>query len=399
MRISQLSDIQLESIIDSTARINLWVGAVRSGKTFATNIRFLEYCKTAPAGALMIGGKTERTIARNIIEPMKEIFGDKIVRTNYGRGEAYIAGRKCYLFGANDIRSESKLRGGTFAGGLGDEVSTWDIDFFKMALSRFSVTGSKFFGTTNPDSPLHPLKTEFIDRVSELDMKVWNLLLTDNKALGEDYKLSLMQEYTGLWYSRYILGQWVVAEGAIYPMFDPEIHVVDKLPDMKQLWVGGDYGTSNPCAFEIIGLGVDDCLYAIDEYYYSSKANYGKVKTDAQYSQDYQKFIGDRKPRFVFIDPSAASFIAQLHNDKVKNLAVANNSVMSGIRKVSTLLGLGKLKIHSSCTRLINEFSSYRWNEKSHIEEPIRENDHCLDALRYVINGTEMIWRRMLRLC
>lgn len=399
MKISKLSEIQLESILESTARINLWVGAVRSGKTFASNIRFLEYCKIGPPGNMLLAGKTERTIARNVIEPMKEMFGEELVRTNYGRGEAYIAGRKCYLFGANDIRAESKLRGGTFAGGLGDEVSTWGIDFFKMALSRFSVDGSKFFATTNPDSPLHPLKTEFIDRANELDMRIWNLNLSDNKSLSEDYKQSLMKEYTGLWYSRYILGLWVVAEGSIYSMFEKEKHVVDTLPEMKQFWVGVDYGTSNPCVFLLLGLGADDCFYVVNEYCYDSKKHYGKVKTDAQYSIDYQKWIGNTKPKYVFIDPSAASFIAQLHIDKVRNLAIANNSVIPGIRKISTLLGLEKLKIHSSCTNLINEFASYRWNEKSKIEEPIKDNDHSLDALRYIINGTETVWRRAIKLC
>src|SRR5690606_4293976 len=137
-------------------------------------------------------------------------------------------------------------RGMTLAGAYGDEVTLWPESFFTMLLSRLSVPGAQFFGTTNPDSPGHWLKKRYLDRADELSLRRFRFTLADNPALDPAYVEALKREYTGLWYRRYILGEWVAAEGAIYDMFDPDRHVARELPEILHWWVGVDYGTTNP---------------------------------------------------------------------------------------------------------------------------------------------------------
>lgn len=290
--------------------------------------------------------------------------------------------------GANDERAEGKIRGMTLAGAYGDEVTLWPESFFKMLLSRLSIPGAKLFATTNPDSPYHWLKRDFLDK-SELDLRTWHFELQDNPNLAPEYVESLKREYSGLWYKRFVLGLWVQAEGAVYDMWSEECHVVDEMPaphEARLTYVGVDYGTTNPCAFLLVSLA-GDTWYVHREYYHDSRA-VGRQKTDAEYSKDLAAFMGDLRSRVpVIVDPSAASFIEQLRRDGFYVIE-ANNSVLDGIRAVSTLLEQGRLKVHRSCKNLIREFSAYVWDERAQKrgeDKPLKENDHALDALRYVI--------------
>lgn len=384
----RFSEKQLDSIVNSDARLNFWQGAVRSGKTIASIVRWLDFIASGPQGDLLMVGKTERTLKRNVLDTMAQILGPKRFKYNKGEGEVYVCGRRIYVVGANDERAEGKIRGMTLAGAYGDEVTLWPEAFFKMLLSRLSVPGAKFFGTTNPDSPYHWLKREYLEK-PDLNLKSWHFLLEDNPNLDPEYVESLKKEYTGLWYKRFILGMWVQAEGAVYDMWDEDRHVVDEVPtphEARLIYCGVDYGTTNPCAFLLISLA-DDTWYVHREYYHDSRA-VGRQKTDAEYSRDLAEFLGDLKTRVpVVIDPSAASFKEQLQSDGFI-VWEADNSVLDGIRAVATLLNEGRLKVHRSCQNLIREFSAYVWDEKAQKrgeDKPLKENDHALDALRYVI--------------
>ena len=399
----------IRSLDESDARLNFWEGAVRSSKTICSIIRWIEYVKTAPPGPLVMIGKTERTLKRNILDPMSQILGKKRFKTRYGSGEVVICGRAVYLVGANDERAETKIRGGTFAGAYGDEITLWPESFFNMLLSRLSVEDAKFFGTTNPDNPFHWLYVNFIKRalLGELDAKVFHFSLGDNLSLNAKYVANLKQEYRGLWYKRYIQGLWVAAEGAVYQMFDTDVHLVDKLPKMSQYFVGCDYGTTNPTVFLLLGVGVDKKLYVADEWRYDSTQHAGKSMTDAEYSLAYQKWIASHKvdgktikPKWIFIDPSAASFKVQLFRDGVKGLQNANNDVLDGIHRTSTLFSAGCLHVHKRCVGLIEELCGYAWDSKTAAkgkEQPIKVGDHGPDALRYVINGTYYIWKTWVK--
>lgn len=382
------SEKQANSISYSQARINLWEGAVRSGKTIGSIIRWLLYVKDAPPGPLAMIGKTERTLKRNILDEVERIAGKSNFKYNRGTGEAKLFGRTVHIVGANDERAEGKIRGMTLAGSYGDEITLWPESFFRQLMLRHSVSGSKFFGTTNPDSPYHWLKADYIDKAHSLDMRVFHFQLEDNLALDPSYIEALKNEYTGLWYKRFILGLWVMAEGTIYDMWDEEEHLFTKWPDKideYQIWC--DYGTHNPCVFLLIGKQRGPRYWVLKEYYYNSTET-GRQKTDSQYCQDLKKFVGDLPISRVVVDPSAASFITELRKNTRFTIVPANNDVLDGIRETAKALKNGKLFVNESCRNMRREFTSYVWDEKAQKigeDKPLKENDHSMDACRYGI--------------
>lgn len=386
----QFSAAQINSIADSTARINLWEGAVRSGKTISSILRWLEYVRTAPQnGELLMLGKTERTLERNILNPIADIVGPRGWKYTRGTGQASLYGRRILISGANDAKAEGKIRGLTLAGAYGDEVTLWPAEVFRQVMIRLSVKGASAFFTTNPDSPYHWLKKEYVDRAQELEIAVFHFTLDDNLTLDPAYVAALKREYTGLWYKRFILGQWVAAEGAIFDMFDPDKHVVSILP-ARETWrsavVGLDYGTGNATAAE---LNIWDGRRATvaREYYYDSRAT-GRQKTDAEYSADLRAWIFGVHAQSWEIDPSAASMQIQMRRDGFGGVRDANNSVLDGIRVLSAALVNDRLHIHESCHNLIKQMYGYAWDEKQQahgIDKPIKRDDHAVDAERYAV--------------
>lgn len=376
----------MKSIALSDARLNIWEGAVRSGKTITSLIRWLEFIKTHPNSNLIMIGKTARTLKRNVIDVLLSICGD-IATFNISKGELYIDGTVVYTADANDERSHEKIRGITLAGAYGDEITLWPQSLFNTLLSRLSVEGARFFGTTNPDSPYHWLKRDFIDRASSLDMRVFHFLLEDNPNISEQYINALKREYSGLWYKRFIEGLWVQAEGAVFDSWNEEVHVTDSVPECEEYYVGIDYGTANPTAFILAGKS-EGVWYVVDEYYWDS-AERGKQKTDHDYAQDLISFIGDIQVEKIFVDPSAASFRAECAKRGIL-LEDADNAVVPGIRKMSSLLNGGELLVAERCKNLRREFASYVWDTKAQLrgeDRPLKQNDHALDALRYIINS------------
>lgn len=391
---------QRDSILDSDARINIWHGSVRSGKTVASLVRWLNFLSTGPPGKKLIAGKTERTIKRNVLDVIADIVGERHFYYNRGLGEVTIGRHKCEIAAANDERSEGKIRGLTLAGAYGDEVSLWPESFFTMLLSRLSVRGAKFFGTTNPEGPYHWLKRDYIDREGKINLRTFHFTLDDNPALDPRFVEDIKREYTGVWYQRYIEGRWVLAEGIVYSMFDEDVHVVDEVPKLRERWVGVDYGTSNPTAFVLVGLGTDDCIYIVDEYYHEAGRDLAGSRTDAEYADDLEEWLDGITPRWIFIDPSAKSFRTQLYHERHRcpafaQASMANNELLDGIRKVSSLLHRGRLFVHRRCENVIREFYSYSWNptaQERGEDKPLEEMDHTMDAIRYVINSTGRVY-------
>jgi PBSX family phage terminase large subunit len=385
--LAELSRKQKISLKESTARLNFWVGAVRSGKSFSALLRFIEFAMSDIEGDFAIIGRTEDSLKRNVISELTRLLGNN-VRYYIGKREINIYNRKIHVIGANDDRAEAKIRGSTFSGALVDEVTMIPENFFKMLLSRLSIQGSKLFATTNPDSPFHWIKKDFFEREKELDLKSFHFILDDNPSLTEDYKQNIRKEYQGLWYKRFIEGEWVLAEGAIYDFFNDDLHTISYPEHQGKYYVVGiDYGTTNPCAFTMIGFNPDKYpnMWVEKEYYWSSKEKM-RQKTDSEYCDDLKIFIHNYPIKAIVIDPSAASFIAECRKQGVQNLRDANNDVISGIRYVSQLLTVGTLKICKKCTNLIKEIQTYVWDEvsaKNGIEKPKKTSDHCLDALRY----------------
>lgn len=395
MGFQPLSDKQVESYLLSNARQNIWEGSVRSGKTVASILRFVNWVNfQAPEGDILVTAKTLTTLKRNVLEPM----GDYTFETyTTGSKEIEMLGRRIYLEGANDERAEGKIRGMTLAGVYCDEMTLMPQSFYKMLISRMSVEGAKLFGTTNPDGPYHWLKTDVLDREDELDVKRFHFRLEDNPYIAQSFIDNLKKEYTGLWRKRFIDGLWVKAEGAIYDMFEDEpgkahSHTILKkdvdYSNIIRYWVGVDYGTTNPTVFLLLGQHKDGTIYVLKEYRWDSKKQ-GRQKTDSQYAKDFKEWIGKVRYQNIYIDPSAVSFGLALRSAGVPKVAKADNTVLDGIRNVSTLLSNGLLKIvKEECPGLIKEMSSYVWDEKAAErgeDKPMKVDDHGPDALRYAV--------------
>jgi PBSX family phage terminase large subunit len=333
------------------------------------------------------------------------------VKYRRGAASARIFGKTVNIIGANDAGAESKIRGMTIALVLGDEVTVWHIDFFRQLLARMSPPNAQAFLTTNPDSPSHWLKTDYLDRLSDLPGWLsWHFTMDDNPGLSDDYKTRLKAEYQGLWYQRFIEGLWVAAEGAIYPMWSPQRHVVPwaSLPPMWRYYaLGIDYGTTNATSAILLGLGLDRRLYLVDEWRWDS-AKRQQVLTDAEISQRLRAWLDEPHlpgteqaglPQYAAVDPAAASLKAQFARDNwQQRISVTNgrNDVNAGIRLVASLLGADHLRVSDRCTGFISEVGGYAWDAKATekgLDKPIKSNDHSLDAARYAIATTEALWR------
>lgn len=384
----EMSPKQIQSYAESTARINIWEGSIRSGKTFASALRFINFIRHGPPGAMAIIGKNASTVKRNVISTFEQIFGDELTY-NRTLGELKLWNRLIHIVGANDERAETKIRGGTFAGALVDEVTLVPQSFFSTLLGRLSVEGAKLFGTTNPDSPFHWLKI-FLDRPDLQDqIKRFHFTLHDNPSLSPDYIKNISREFSGMWYKRFIDGDWVMADGTVFSMFDEQTHVIPAPPGNAEYYIVGiDYGTANPTAFSLIGVNeqIWPNVWLEKEYYWDSRVQ-RKQKTDADYAKDLREFIRGFPVRCIYLDPSAASFRIELQRQSIP-IHDAKNEVLDGIRLHSMFLDVGKFKICRSCKNTIQEYGSYIWDmnaQKKGEDKPLKEHDHLMDSIRYAL--------------
>jgi len=376
-------------------------------------VAWFGYVAAPPAGGeLVMIGRTRDSLYRNVLKPMMDrtLFGElaKQVRYTNGASTAIIMGREVHIIGANDALAEPKVRGLTCAGAYVDEATTLPQEFFDQLVARCSVPGAKIFATTNPGAPGHWFRKQYLLRPDATRLKSWHFTLDDNPALDPEYVAALKATYTGLWYRRFILGEWCLAEGVVWDSWDENKHVVDILPAMQRwMAVGVDYGTSNPFAALLLGQGIDNRLYVASEYRHDSRAAQRQL-TDAQYSTGVQDWLGSYKhasglgvsPEWIFVDPSAASFITQLWSDGVGSVARAKNDVLDGIRSVGVALGSGIVSVHRSCEGLITEVPGYAWDDKASErgeDKPLKVDDHSCDALRYALHSTAHDWRHLIR--
>lgn len=406
-----LSAKQIASMQAARRRVNIWHGSIRSGKTIASLMRWLMFVGVAPrGGALVVVGRTRDSIARNVFGPLmdSDLFGEVADHVTYTSGAptAQVLGRTVYVIGASDIKAEKVLRGLTVLGAYVDEITVIPEGFFTQLLGRMSVAGAQLFGTTNPDNPAHWLKRRFLDRAEKLGWMVEHFVLADNPGLSKAYIAAVSAEFTGLWYRRFIAGEWVAAEGAIYDMWDERSHIIpwDDLPPMTRLLgVGLDYGTTNATAALCLGMDEAGTLYLADEWRYDP-AQSGRRLSDSQLSAGFRDWVQTRhtpaptEPRMehTYIDPAAASLKVQLYADNYSGLVDADNQVGYGIGVIASLLSSHRLFVADRCKGFIDEAPGYSWDDKATlrgVDAPIKVADHSLDAGRYVIVSTEAIWR------
>lgn len=402
-------------------------GAIRSGKTVCMSLSFVFWAMRSFNGQnFAMCGKTIGSFRRNVLFWLKLMLrsrgyhvtdhrADNLVEISRGQTTNHF-----YIFGGKDERSQDLIQGITLAGLFCDEVALMPESFVNQATGRCSVTGSKYWFNCNPDGPYHWFKVNWIDkaigylgkvkvarireeaRQAGRDLELKKLLyvhftMDDNLSLAEEIKARYRSMYTGVFFKRYIMGLWAMAEGIIYDMFDPDKHTEDAealaaaymARTGHSFWTGEryvscDYGTQNPTAFLLWEKGADKKWHCRREYYYSGRDK-GRQKTDAEFSADLRSWLGGVEIRAIILDPAAASFKAQLEKDGFK-VKKAKNDVLDGIRFVATLLNQGSIFIDKTCENLIKEFASYIWDEKAAEkgeDKPVKDHDHALDALRY----------------
>lgn len=365
-------------------RLNILTGSVRAGKTWITLVVWAMWVAQMPIDKdYIMVGVTLDTLDNNCLRLLQDLVGENNFRYSARAKVGSLFGRRIRLEGANDTRSERKIRGATFQGAYVDEITRIDYNFWQMLLSRLSEPGAKLIGSTNPDNPSHWLKTEYLDRIDDIDLYADKFTLDENTFLDPEYVKQIKAEYTGVFYKRFIEGEFAVAEGIIYPDYEEALCAPFDGPFSEYI-LSIDYGTQNAFAALLWG-NKGGVWYIIQEYYYSGRDT-GKQLTDEEYAVALETHFGkyikikqDRGDKLkVIIDPSAASFITTLKKREHKYKVIpADNAVVDGIRETASAMYTEKIKIFDTCKCLIKEMQGYAWKEDAADDTPIKVNDHA----------------------
>lgn len=371
-------------------------GAVRSGKTSLMTVAFIDWAMREFSGQRFgICGKTVDSAVKNIVVPYlsmawaKEKYtlrwrrSDKLLEVRRGRRVNWFE-----VFGGKDESSFMLIQGRTLAGVLLDEVVLMPENFVNQALARCSVEGSRFWFSCNPGPPNHWFKTDWIDQREKHNAIYLHFTLADNPALTGKVRERYERTYTGVFHDRYIKGLWVAAEGRIYPMFDPERHVLREIPATEGPWyVSADFGIQNATVFLLWrrehGNGRWICL---KEWYFSGRESQ-RQKTTAELAAGLEEMLGEIVPKMVIVDPSASALKVQLRRAGF-HVRGARNEVLEGIDDVGVLLQRGMLAFCESCENTIREFSGYVWDSgaaERGEDAPLEVDDHCMDSVRYFV--------------
>lgn len=388
---------------DKLHRINLLEGAVRSGKTWISLIVFSLWVATQPKDAtFLMVGKTLTSLKRNCLDLLQSLIGESNFTYNTSRKEGTLFGRTVYLEGTNDMRAEGKIRGMTLTGAYCDEITLFTEDFFAMLLSRLSMKGAKLFATTNPDSPQHWLMVKYIKREAELDMNIMRFTIDDNIHLDSDYVTALKKEYTGVFYKRFILGQWVVADGACYPQFanKPEEYITDTLPeDARFISIGVDWGGNRSLTAFVATVfhGNYDKLTVIKDYHIEGKK--GEIDGN-RVNTEFIRFIQTLRAeypqipiRYVFAD-SAEQYLINGLRQAIRGTGLQigdskKNAIVQRIICANSLMNTGRLKIMKECRYVIDGLRAAVWDSKAAANgKDVRLDDFTsdidvLDAFEY----------------
>lgn len=372
------------SYLESTHRFNIWVGAVRSGKTFSSIRKFLNRLKHGVPGDAMVIGVNRGSIHRNVVSHLYKTIGFPCPSLMSNKANLY--GRDIYFVGAPDVSAVTTIQGSTLAYAYVDEATCIPEPFWKMLETRLSIPGAQLFATCNPEGPAHWLKKQYLDRPDVHDIKYWNFNLDDNPALDEAYKNAIRGSFTGVWHKRFILGEWCTASGAVFPEFDHDNIYSNPFPAPSYYIVGIDYGTTNATAAVLCAVTPNKWpqMRVEAEYYYDS-IKIGRSKTDAELVRDIKDFIGYKNVSAIYVDPAAASFKIALRQADLPVID-ANNDVLLGIKTMSKFISGKNIVVHKSCKNLSEQIQSYAWDPKAQDrgeDKPIKKDDHIVDGLRY----------------
>jgi len=379
----KISRKQEEYLLSADRRWNFKGGATRSGKTYM-DVRWMIPMRIRERigldGLTVILGVTKSTIERNILAPMRAIYGEELVSGISSDNTVMLFGEKCYALGAEKITQVSKIRGSSIKYCYGDEVADWSEEVFELLKSRLDREYSIFDGTYNPQYPGHWLK-KFLDSGADIFSQVYTL--RDNPFLPPAFRENLEREYAGtVYYDRYILGRWVLADGLVYDFSEANI-CRDFDEAGSEYFISVDYGTMNPFSAGLWALKGNRAV-RIGEYYHSGRDS-RELLTDEDYCLQVEQLAGGRDISKVIVDPSAASFITALKRRGFR-VKKAKNEVSDGIRRVAVCLAGGNIAVSPDCVDCIREFGLYRWDRDSGEDRVIKENDHAMDDVRYFVS-------------
>lgn len=362
------------------ARINLLEGAVRSGKTWISLIVFALWAGLQPPGAtFLMTGKSLKSLKRNCLDVLTDLVGTSNFMYSLASKEGRIFGRTVYLEGANDARAEGKIRGLTLTGAYCDEATLYAEDFFTMLLSRLSMPGAKLFATTNPDGPLHWLNVKYLKRAAELDMRVYSFTIDDNPYLDPAYVEALKREYTGVFYKRFILGQWVVAEGACYPQFAaaPEDYMTDTLPKGGRFCsIGVDFGGNRSLTTFVATVfhGDYDSITIYKDHHITGVK--GEIDSN-RVNAEFRRFVLELRQelpatvpvKYVFADSEAQYLINGLRREAAAlGLQIGDSKKVEVVQRIicaNSLMNTGRMRIRRSCRLVRDGLMGAVWSPKA----------------------------------
>jgi PBSX family phage terminase large subunit len=389
---------QLEYIKNSDKLWNLAHGAVSTGKTVCTTFRFLEAVNSCPDSEIAIIGKTSTTLYNNVIKLILESPELSMFRPfcswSSSKHELHFKDKTIATYGAKDESSYQLIQGRTLSLALCDEMTLYPTSFIEMLETRLRKPHSMAFAAMNPSHPTHRIH-QWIDKAKNGDPEYYALhfVLDDNPYLTDAYKQRTKQNNSGLFYKRNVLGLWVLSEGCIFDFFDKNIHVVNRAPRGAEYFIAGiDYGLNNPYACVLLGVSTGrsiqegKILWVEDEYYYDHK-KHNRQKTVSELARDTANFLEPYNVKQLYIDPSALPIKLDLQKVGVHPVD-ANNEVLEGIGIMCSEMSKGNLVVMDRCKNLIREIESYVWDNKASAkgyDEPIKKDDHAVDALRYAI--------------
>lgn len=366
-------------------------GAIRSGKTMCMSISFVLWAMHSYRHqTFAFCGKTIESLRRNVIIPLLGYYLNGLYQFKENRTQNFFevsdgqTTNRFYLFGGKDESSAALIQGITLAGVMLDEVALMPRSFVEQAIARCSIAGSKFWFNCNPENPLHWFYTEWIQKAQQKNALYLHFRMEDNLSLSPEIRARYEALYTGVFYDRYILGIWKPAEGLIYPEQANGKNIVSSVErDYTTWYISVDYGTMNPCSMGLWGKS-GGSWYRVKESYYDGRSKQ-KPLTDEEYYSRLESLAGERNIRAVIVDPSAASFIACIRHHGRFRVQKAQNAVLDGIRLTASKFQDETIQICDCCADTIRELGSYRWEEKSDMDKPVKENDHAMDDIRYFV--------------